>query len=144
MITVTFLPNAYWKHIGIGFHSWFLSGQQMSDNKQESITVNHQENILDTVDRDTWRWNIKSKLDQNHYKFLKFAESLTALSDTCRNVVEESQQNSVEGNPVWKQTFFSVLKQSSVGGWYPFPENMYSNSSLRDMEDVIWQSLFSV
>lgn len=144
MITVTFLPNAYWKHIGIGFHSWFLSGQHMSDNKQESITVNHQENILDTVDRDTWRWNIKSKLDQNHYKFLKFAESLTALSDTCRNVVEESQQNSVEGNPVWKQTFFSVLKQSSVGGWYPFPENMYSNSSLRDMEDVIWQSLFSV
>ena len=78
MITVTFLPNAYWKHIGIGFHSWFLSGQQMSDNKQESITVNHQENILDTVGRDTWRWYIKSKLDQNHYKFLKFAESLTA------------------------------------------------------------------
>ena len=65
----------------------------MSDNKQESITVNHQENILDTVGRDTWRWNIKSKLDQNHYKFLKFAESLTALSDTCRNVVEDSQQN---------------------------------------------------
>lgn len=93
MITVTFLPNAYWKHIGIGFHSWFLSGQQMSDNKQESITVNHQENILDTVGRDTWRWYIKSKLDQNHYKFLKFAESLTALSDTFRNVVEDSQQN---------------------------------------------------
>ena len=110
MITVTFLPNAYWKHIGIGFHSWFLSGQQMSDNKQESITVNHQENILDTVDRDTWRWNIKSKLDQNHYKFLKFAESLTALSDTCRNVVEESQQNFRGRQSSMKTNFFLCVE----------------------------------
>lgn len=58
---------------------------------------------------------IESKLHQNHYKFLKFAESLIAPSDTCRNVVKDSQQNFSRRQSSIKTNFLVCIE--IILGW---------------------------
>lgn len=52
MITVIFVPNENWKHIGIVRHNSSPSGQDIRGVSPTSSTKIQHENILETVDKE--------------------------------------------------------------------------------------------
>ena len=91
--TVTFLPKAYWKHIGIVFHNCSLSGHEIMNFSLTSMTTIQNEKILETVVTDTTKRYARSckgtlslslmRTLTNSWKWLRFWVFLETCEETC-------------------------------------------------------------